>query len=72
MVLNDRSGEIRFTTDRYTLADLLNPEGRAVIVHANPDNYGNIPTRYARTVDTMTQATGDAGDRIACGVVKRP
>jgi Cu-Zn family superoxide dismutase len=72
LVLTDRTSEIRFTTDRYTLADLLNSEGRAVIVHANPDNYGNIPTRYARTVDTMTQATGDAGDRIACGVVKRP
>ena len=71
-VLGDGTGEIRFTTDRYKLADLLNPEGRAVIVHANPDNYGNVPTRYVRQVDAMTQATGDAGDRIACGVVKRP
>jgi Cu-Zn family superoxide dismutase len=72
LVLNDGSSDIRFTTDRYTLADLLHPEGRAVIVHANPDNYGNIPTRYAPQVDAMTQATGDAGDRIACGVVRRP
>lgn len=72
LVLNDGSSDIRFSTDRYAVADLTNPEGRAVIVHANPDNYGNIPTRYAPQVDAMTQATGDAGDRIACGVVRRP
>ena len=72
LVLGDETGEIRFTTDRYKLADLLNPEGRAVIVHANPDNYANVPTRYVRQPDAMTLATGDAGDRIACGVVKRP
>ncbi len=72
LVLSDNTSDIRFATDRYTLADLLNPDGRAVIIHANPDNYGNIPTRYAPKVDATTQATGDAGDRIACGVVKRP
>lgn len=72
LVLNDGSSDIRFASDRYTLGDLLGPEGRAVIVHANPDNYGNIPTRYTRRVDAMTQSTGDAGDRIACGVVRRP
>ena len=72
LVLNDGSSDIRFTTDRYTVVDLMSAEGRAVIVHANPDNYGNIPTRYAPQVDAMTEATGDAGDRIACGVVRRP
>ena len=72
LVLADRTAEIRFTTDRYKLSDLLTAEGRAVIVHANPDNYGNVPTRYAPEVDAMTKSTGDAGDRIACGVVKRP
>ena len=72
LVLNDGSSDIRFTTDRYTVADLMGAEGRAVIVHANPDNFGNVPTRYARQVDAMTQTTGDAGDRIACGVVRRP
>lgn len=69
MALSDRTAEIRFTTDRYKLSDLLVPEGRAVIVHADPDNYGNVPTRYARQTDATTRATGDAGDRIACGVV---
>ena len=72
LVLQDGTAEIRFVTDRYSLSDLLATEGRAVIVHANPDNYGNIPTRYAPAVDDMTKATGDAGDRLACGVVKRP
>lgn len=72
LVLADRTAEIRFTTDRYKLADVLTAEGRAVMVHANPDNYGNVPTRYAPEVDAMTKATGDASDRIACGVVKRP
>ena len=72
LVLGDGTAEIRFATDRYELSDLLVSEGRAVIVHANPDNYGNIPTRYAPQSDDMTRATGDAGDRLACGVVKRP
>lgn len=69
LVLADRTAEIRFTTDRYKLSDLLTPEGRAVIVHANADNYANVPTRYVRQPDATTLATGDAGDRIACGVV---
>ena len=72
LALGDQTAEIRFVTDRFKLSDLLGPEGRAVIVHANPDNYANVPARYVPEVDTMTKATGDAGDRIACGVVKRP
>ena len=67
--MGDRSADIRFTTDRYRLADLQVAEGRAVIVHALPDNYANVPTRYVRQPDATTLATGDAGDRMACGVV---
>ncbi len=69
LVLADRTAEIRFTTDRYRMSDLMNPEGRAVIIHAAADNYGNVPTRYVRTPDATTLSTGDAGDRIACGIV---
>lgn len=69
LVMSDRSAELRFTTDRYGLSDLQAAEGRAVIVHALPDNYANVPTRYVRRPDAATLATGDAGDRIACGVV---
>ena len=51
------------------LADLV---GRALIVHAGPDNYANIPTRYAAGgPDATTLATGDAGGRAACGVIER-
>ena len=36
----------------------------------SPDDFGNIPTRYAPSgPDTETQATGDSGGRAACGVV---
>ena len=69
LVMSDRSAELRFTTDRYRLSDLQAAEGRAVIVHALPDNYANVPTRYVRQPDATTLSTGDAGDRIACGVV---
>ena len=69
MVLADRSAELRFTTDRYKLSDLRTAEGRAVIVHASADNYASIPTRYVREPDATSKSTGDAGDRIACGVV---
>ena len=50
--------------------DLFDADGSAVIVHAGPDNYANIPTRYTGPVpDATTLATGDAGGRVACGVV---
>ncbi len=70
LVLGDGTAELRFTTDRFKIADLLAAEGRAVIVHAAADNYANIPTRYAPSVDDNTMRTGDAGDRLACGQVK--
>ena len=70
MVLDDGTAEMRFTTDRFRVADLLTPEGRAVIVHAAADNYGNVPTRYAPAADENTQRTGDAGDRLACGQIR--
>ena len=72
LVLANGTAEMRFATDRYKFSDLLTPEGRAVIVHANADNYGNVPTRYAPTIDQMTKDTGDAGGRLGCGVIRRP
>jgi len=84
LVNTDGTGAASFVTDRYAVGDLL---GAAVIVHANPDNYANIPERYqapgpsaspvasAEPVmvagpDAATLSTGDAGPRLACGVIE--
>jgi Cu-Zn family superoxide dismutase len=63
-----------FITDRFHLADLRDVDGSAVIVHAGRDNFANIPTRYTSAgvpgPDATTLATGDAGLRTACGVIR--
>lgn len=59
-VTADEKGEVhtRFTTRSITLGDAANSAiGRAVILHASPD-------------DLTTQPTGNAGARIACGLVQ--
>jgi superoxide dismutase, Cu-Zn family len=70
LVNADGTGEARFVSDRYTVAEVV---GRALIVHAGPDNYANIPGRYSAAgvpgPDTATLATGDSGARTACGVI---
>ncbi len=70
LVNADGNGEAQFKTDRFTVAALFDADGSAVIVHASPDNYANIPTRYVAAPDATTLATGDAGSRTACGVVE--
>lgn len=66
----DGTGMLMYWTDRYTLSDLSDADANALIVHALPDNFANIPTRYAPAPDAMTLATGDAGGRLACGVIE--
>jgi Cu-Zn family superoxide dismutase len=76
LVNADGSAEMTFMTGRFDPAALV---GRAVIVHAGPDNFGNVPvgasgTQYtANSADatTATKNTGNAGDRLACGVIER-
>lgn len=72
LVNNDGTAKMKFMTDRFTVEDLLDNDGHgsAVIIHDNPDNYANIPNRYSPARDGPTLATGDAGARIACGIVK--
>lgn len=71
LVASDGRAQARFTTDRLSLAALRDADGSAVIVHALPDNYANIPTdRYEPDPDAMTLATGDSGPRTACGAVR--
>jgi superoxide dismutase, Cu-Zn family len=77
LVNQDGTAELEFETDRFTLRDLSDADGSAVMVHAGRDNFANVPTRYhSHTYDTFgpdadTLATGDAGARAACGVVER-
>ena len=69
-VTESGAGSLTAVTGALTLADLVDDDGSAVMVHANPDNYANIPERYAPAgPDDMTRNTGDAGGRIACGPV---
>jgi len=57
-------------TDRFTLEDLMDADGSAVIIHASADNFGNIPAdRYDPDAVEMTLNTGDAGGRVGCGVI---
>jgi superoxide dismutase, Cu-Zn family len=72
---------LEFETDRFSIDELMDADGSAVIIHGSPDNFANIPARYhahspdaTSTIfgpDSATAATGDSGDRIACGVVER-
>ena len=77
LVNEDGRGELRFVTDRFSIRDLFDGDGSALLVHAGRDNYANIPSRYhSHATDTFgpdadTLATGDAGARAACGVVRR-
>jgi Cu-Zn family superoxide dismutase len=73
-VNSDGSVETKFRIDPINPAAV---NGKVVILHAGPDNYNNIPlgagaTQYtANSADatTGTAKTGNAGDRVACGVI---
>lgn len=63
------------TQPGLTFSDL---SGLAVTIHSGPDNFNNIPLGEAPTDYTAntpaatdsTAATGNAGTRVACGVIK--
>jgi Cu-Zn family superoxide dismutase len=64
------------TTDGFTAEDLTSGEGTAIIIHEKADNFANIPPEKYNQVngtpgpDQATMATGDAGGRVACGVIR--
>lgn len=55
--------KVEFFTDRLSLSEgeapLMDMDGSAVVVHADPDDY-------------TSQPSGEAGDRIACGEITQP
>jgi Cu-Zn family superoxide dismutase len=75
LVLDDGTAQAQFATDNFAIGELFDADGSAIIVHEGADNFANIPTRYQSTTegvfgpDSATLATGDAGARVACGVV---
>jgi Cu-Zn family superoxide dismutase len=75
LVLSDGTARLSFTTDRIEPWML---RGRAVVLHDDPDNFGNVPTGAGPTeylpgkeAEALTDRTGNAGNRVACGVVRR-
>ena len=52
----DGKAQFDFFAHGLTLKSLADPDGSALVVHAGPDDYKSDPA-------------GNAGDRIACGVV---
>jgi Cu-Zn family superoxide dismutase len=74
-VRGDGSASLVTTTDAFTAADLLAGQKTAIIIHEKSDNFANIPPERYQQVngtpgpDETTMATGDAGKRVACGVI---
>ncbi len=54
LILCDGGAFIAFATDRFKLKDII---GKTVVIHSNPDDF-------------TTQPAGNAGTKIACGVIK--
>ena len=69
LVTGDGEAFLATATDRFSIADLRDADGSAVMVHSGPDNFANIPARYGGP-DQETLNTGDSGSRLACGVVR--
>ncbi len=76
-VREDGSALLVTTTDAFTDKELLDGAGTAIVIHAQADNFAHIPPESYRQVDgdlppgQATLATGDAGARVACGVITR-
>ena len=51
---NDGYAEMQFFTNRFKPKDVI---GKAIIIHQNPDDY-------------RSQPSGNAGKRLACGIIQ--
>lgn len=74
-VRGDGSALLVTTTDAVTQDDIAGGK-TSIIIHEGADNFANIPDRYesggVAGPDAKTKATGDAGNRVACGVIGAP
>ena len=74
LVMEDGTAQMSVVTDRFDESMLTDDDGTAVVIHADEDNFAHVPDRYLDEgedePDEDTLATGDAGDRLACGVVE--
>lgn len=74
-VRSDGSAKLVTTTDAFTAEELLSGAKTAIVIHEKADNFGNIPAEKYQQVngtpgpDQQTLSTGDAGGRVACGVI---
>lgn len=55
-VAADGTAQFEITTDQFQLADLLDADGSALVIHADED-------------DLVTDPSGNSGDRVVCGVM---
>ena len=51
----DGAALLLFLTNRFSVQEII---GRTVIIHARPDDF-------------MTQPSGNSGEKIACGVIRK-
>jgi len=71
---SDGTADATFSIERIEIDELA---GRVVIFHAGADNFGNVPvgtqpnqyTPNSQEALDRTRATGNAGDRVACGEI---
>jgi superoxide dismutase, Cu-Zn family len=74
-VREDGSAMLVTTTDAFTAEDLQTGQKTSIIIHERSDNFANIPPERYQQIngtpgpDQTTMATGDAGSRVACGVI---
>ena len=71
LVGEDGTGYLEVISGRLSEELLLDDDSTAVLVYTGTDHHGNIPERYAPFgPDAGSLATGDAGQRYACGVLE--
>lgn len=61
-IATNRSATVRIDLagdSKEVIADIFDSDGTAIVIHAKPDDY-------------RTDPSGDAGSRVACGVIETP